>query len=128
MTTTNEGTQRDDLARELFIADNSNQPREASIVDWEWFEGAGKQRGQTEHYHNMAVGMIAAGYRKPRTITTVEELDALPEGTQIVDACERLALEETSIGCLEWVDRHGNSCHVELPAIVLHEPEAEVGA
>lgn len=61
---TTENTQRDELARELFIADNSNQSREQSLVDWEWFEGANNYRGRNEHYKNMAVGMIAAGYRK----------------------------------------------------------------
>lgn len=30
--------------------------------------------------------ILAAGYRKPRTITTVEELDALPVGTIILDS------------------------------------------
>lgn len=69
----------------------------------------------------LADAILAAGYRKPRTITTAEELDALAEGTQIVDQCERLTLEETSIQFLEWVDRHGNACHVELPATILEE-------
>jgi hypothetical protein len=67
--------------------------------------------------------ILAAGYRKPRTITTSAELDALTEGATIVDMAERLTLEETSFGCLEWVDRHGNACWVELPATVL--PEAD---
>jgi hypothetical protein len=70
-----------------------------------------------------AQAILAAGYNKPRTVTTVEELDALPEGTTIVDQAERLTLEETSMSCLEWVDRHGNACHVELPATVLFTPE-----
>ena len=69
-----------------------------------------------------ADAILAAGYTKPRTITTDAELDALPEGTCIVDQAERLTLEETSIQQLEWVDRHGNACWVELPATVLHEP------
>jgi hypothetical protein len=68
--------------------------------------------------------LAAAGYVKPRMITTSEELDALTEGTTIVDMAERLTLEETSFGCLEWVDRHGNACWVELPATVLPEPKS----
>ena len=49
--------------------------------------------------------ILAAGYRKPRTITTVEELDALPYESVIVDAydtpyvCERHKLDGT---CNEW--------------------------
>ena len=57
-------TQRDELARELFIADNSNQSREQSIVDWEWFEATDNYRGRIQHYKDMAAGMIAAGYSK----------------------------------------------------------------
>ena len=72
----------------------------------------------------IANAILAAGYSKPRTITTAEELDALPEGTRIVDKAELLTLEETSMECLEWVDRHGNACHVELHATVLYIPEA----
>jgi hypothetical protein len=71
-----------------------------------------------------ADAILASGYSKPRTINTSEELDALTEGTTIVDMAERLTLEETSFGCLEWVDRHGNACWVELPATVLHEPKS----
>jgi len=36
----------------------------------------------------IAEAILAAGYRKPRTVTTVEELDALPAGTLI--ACLNL--------------------------------------
>jgi hypothetical protein len=34
----------------------------------------------------LAHATIAAGYRKPRTITTAEELDALPVGSAVLDA------------------------------------------
>lgn len=34
-----------------------------------------------------AEAILAAGWTKPRTITTVEELDALPEGTLISTPC-----------------------------------------
>ena len=33
----------------------------------------------------MADAILAAGYRKPRTVTTVEELDALPVGSVVLD-------------------------------------------
>ena len=32
-----------------------------------------------------AGGLIAAGYRKPRTVTTAAELDALPVGSVVLD-------------------------------------------
>lgn len=34
----------------------------------------------------IADAILAAGYSKPRTITTAEELDALPEGSAVLDA------------------------------------------
>lgn len=53
--------------------------------------------------HTMAAvdAMLAAGYSKPRTITTVEELDALPFYSVITDAydtpyvCEKHRLDGT---------------------------------
>lgn len=57
-------TARDDLARELFIGDNFNQPREASIADWEYFHAEGRFQGRVEHYEVMANAVLAAGYRK----------------------------------------------------------------
>ena len=80
-------------------------------------------RDDSATWGDYADAILAAGYIKPRTITTVEDLDAMPEGTQIVDLSERLTLEETSLTYLEWVDRHGNACHVQLPATVLYSPE-----
>jgi hypothetical protein len=56
--------EREELALELFIGDNSNQPRETSIQDWTWFRVAGKAQGQVEHYKAMAAHILAAGYRK----------------------------------------------------------------
>jgi hypothetical protein len=32
----------------------------------------------------LATAILAAGYRKPRTITTIEELDALPDMTVVM--------------------------------------------
>lgn len=57
-------TQRDELARELFIADNFNQPREQSVVDWDWFVSTPRFAVRVEHYKNMAEGAIANGWAK----------------------------------------------------------------
>ena len=54
----------EELARELFIGDNSSQPRETSIQDWRWFEVARKAQGQVEHYRGMAAHVLAMGYGK----------------------------------------------------------------
>lgn len=76
--------ERDEMARELFIADNFNQPREQSIVDWQWFMETPRFTVRIERYKAMAEGVISAGYAKPRQITTVEELDALPVGSVVL--------------------------------------------
>ena len=64
------------------------------------------------------------GYRKPSTITTIEELDALPDGSAVLDG----------VVCVKRADGYWNfsdlagvyaSASITLPATVLHEPEAE---
>ena len=70
--------------------------------------------------------IIRAGWRPPaRTVTTVEELDALPVGSIVRDV-ERAALDE------KWDDNMWaevgyeptfSSSSIHTPAIVLYEPE-----
>ena len=74
----------------------------------------------------MADAIIAAGWRPPaRTVTTVEELDALPKESVVRNA------ERTEL-CEKWHDNKWwemgneysfNSDGVALPATVLYEPE-----
>lgn len=76
-----------------------------------------------------ADAILAAGYRKPRTITTVEELDALALDSVILDADDMTLqldyiLNDPSIKFWSQPgseDRHGNG-YVTLPATVLWEP------
>lgn len=60
----------------------------------------------------LASKLLAAGYRKPRAITTVEELDALPYGTAVahdegwgITVAQRHAedLRWYVTGCLEYI-------------------------
>lgn len=124
-------TARDELALELFIGDNANQPRETSIQDWTWFESARKAQGQVEHYKAMAEHALAAGYRKPRTITTAEELDTLPVGSVVLDRTGDVARRFSGGWRTTVMEPDGSAwlsaCmeDADLPAKVLHEPEAE---
>lgn len=123
--------ERDELALELFIADNYNQSREQSVVDWEWFNATDKFRGRIEHYKTMALGAIEAGYVKPRTITTVEELDDLGRNAAVLAAngavlvndgesdIQWASFAEDAFGGPVWID----PVDVKLPATVLFEPE-----
>lgn len=67
--------------------------------------------------------ILAAGYRRPRTITTAEELDALAEGSAVLTNTVWLRVHSNH-GFLVWgcVGSHGiyRSNDVSLPATVLH--------
>jgi hypothetical protein len=69
-----------------------------------------------------ADAILAAGYRKPRTITTAEELDALPLNTIILDA-EGLPLHKDDSDRVEEWCYGDNAVDVDLPATVLYEPQ-----
>ena len=74
--------------------------------------------------------ILAAGYRKPRTITTAEELDALPEGTVVLSESYHSGVDGMALSFQRWYDgdwhRGGRSgsTHPDnfLPATVLYEP------
>lgn len=75
---------------------------------------------------NMADAILAAGYRKPRQVTTVEELDALPFGSVVLDADRATA---TRLDADYW-EVAGYASHfridaITLPATVLHVGGAE---
>ena len=59
-----EAVERDGLALELFIADNSNQSRERSIEDWKWLNEHGHMRDRIEHYFLMATTVLKLGYSR----------------------------------------------------------------
>lgn len=115
-------SERDELAMELFIGDNFNQPREASIADWEYFQDSNNFQGRVEHYEVMAGHILAAGYRKPRTISTHQERATLKPGTICVDR----AGNAWKRGFGSWVGTgEGGPLYDEenLTLTVLHEPE-----
>ena len=114
-TTTN--TQRDELA--LFLANHDTT--------------TGNFSSRFTAYEGRADAILAAGYRKPRTITTVEELDALPMGAAILDTLRAVWVNDGDTvapwaslgeGNLEggpiWVSAED----IALPATVLYAPEA----
>lgn len=79
----------------------------------------------------IADALLTAGYRKPRTITTAEELDALPGESVIRDAGGMVFEKDFIIGDPSdwwWIepDREGRQTNsaIALPATVLHTPGA----
>lgn len=86
-----------------------------------------REFGPATQDYQLADELIAAGYRKPRTITTVEELDALAEGSMILDGDPDVCSKNKSgtWKCLsdpEW-SHDSEIVGGSLPATVLYEPE-----
>jgi hypothetical protein len=91
-------------------------------------------------YRKMDLGEAAArfvdeelrsrGWVKPRTITTAEELDALPNGTVVLSIGYHSDVDGTAISFQRWYDgdwhrgARSGSTHPDnfLPVTVLHEP------
>jgi hypothetical protein len=71
---------------------------------------------------DLADALTAAGYRKPRTITTAEELDALPEGSVTLDRTGDVQ-KRTYEGWMSTGAEEPN--YVALPATAIYEPEAD---
>lgn len=116
-------TQREELARDIFVADNSSIP---SAGD-EWDTFCAVIDAPLSHYaYGIADGLITKGYRKPRAITTVEELDALPD--EIILRSGGVTYEHHD-GWFHGVDGSNVVAEsISLPAAILWEPEAEVAA
>lgn len=72
--------------------------------------------------------ILAAGYRKPREVTTTEELDALPIGSVVRSAREGIFEKANYHGDAEFpfwlvtgMNREFGNQAIPLPATVLHE-------
>ncbi|MGY2747237.1 hypothetical protein [Arthrobacter sp. UYCu723] len=79
-------SERDELARAVYIAASPSAEADAQY-DWNYLQTRtlrAKERALAEQYR-IADALLAAGYRKPRTISSVEELDALPAKSAILD-------------------------------------------
>ena len=68
-----------------------------------------------------AEAILAAGYRKPRVVTTVEELYELPIGSAIVDATDLVYVRDSGGRKPCKVAQAGEFAFVSLPAMVLYE-------
>lgn len=81
-----------------------------------------------EYLDDLTKPLERAGYSKPRTVTTVEELDALPVGSVILDPIG-LSLHKNEF--TGWCASNGAKditaemlAYEALPATVLYEPTA----
>jgi len=83
-----------------------------------------RSQDEIDRTRKTADAILAAGYSKPRTITTEAELDALPSGSVILDSSgEPNVLHDNG-----WVLPGGGGGYTtwavaqNLPAMVLYEP------
>lgn len=72
----------------------------------------------------IANAILAAGYRRPREVTTAAELDALPVGSVVRSSAGTIACKcEATRGVVFGDDRSFPWLKLATPATVLHEPE-----
>ncbi|WP_309073245.1 hypothetical protein [Paenarthrobacter sp.] len=67
-----------------------------------------------------ADAVLAAGYRKPRRITTRKEVEALPVDTVLLS--DTIAYQNCGDDLWAAAGRFYGSTQITLPAYVLHEP------
>ena len=98
----------------------------ATVIRAEYIRAIDRKR-PSDCFTAPADAIIAAGYRKPRTITTREELDELPSGSVVVLADgEPNVLHDNG-----WVLPNGPGGYTSwaiaqsLPATVVYEPESK---
>lgn len=87
------------------------------------------EANQTTFEHNLtyhrstAKDLLAAGYYRPRTITTLDELDALPDGAVILDEDNDVSRRRGGLWCgHETAALTSVRMAKFLPAAVLLEP------
>lgn len=119
---------RDDLARLIFVADNWKQSEADSLNDWDAWTGGGKD----SYAHRTADAILAAGWVKPRTITTRAEANSLPDRSAFITPGEIIFRKWENYygeGKHAWERELGQMVPAEMlsesghfPAVVLHEP------
>ena len=74
--------------------------------------------------YKLADGLLEAGYRKPRTITTREEVYALTEGAVLIDSAGDVAQLRGGLWCGYEASPMAPQRQAKyLPATVIHEGE-----
>jgi hypothetical protein len=113
--------ERDELAALIYAAEPWANGTAYNAKPYEWEE---LDADDKENFTPLADAILAAGYRRPRTITTVEELDALGLRSIVRDG-DGETWELTDNGWRYWVygDEAFTSHGLTFPATVLHEPE-----
>ena len=88
-------------------------------------EAMGEQR-RNVIAHGIAMGLEDAGWSKPRTVNSIEEAEALPDGSAIItDGEVAIALTDCTLPVRIWDTGDGVQCtshFLALPVTVLFTP------
>lgn len=113
-------SERDELARIVYEIEpwSSGTSYDAKPLLWSELD-----EDDQANYLPHADAILASGYRKPRTITTAEELDALPIGAIALDSAEWLFRKQIDF---RYVAAGSGGLYsaaaIDFPATVLYEP------
>lgn len=116
------------------MSDTEARDQLADLIEWaETDTYATSQPDGMARTTILADAILAAGFRPPaRTVTTVEELDALPDRSVIV-AADCAILQCVGSGQPDWdgnvwqdeESRWLGSTDIDLPATVIYEPKED---
>jgi hypothetical protein len=116
---------RDDLALDIFLADNSSIPEGELLQDW-----ADAPDQHRPYAQNIADGLLGKGYRKPRTITERHE-DNGPDALaplSVVLSNGKPAIMQHDGTFMDYDGSSWDTWEMTYPLTVIHEPEAVVAA
>lgn len=77
-----------------------------------------------DQYRKMADAVLAAGYRKPAVVATVDELKSLPDKSVVLDSLGCVARCDTGVWYCPGSEWFVHPEAIALPAIVLYRGEA----
>ena len=103
--------EREELAWKIFSLDNATIPDKELRKDFPH---------ESEYAFHIAEGLIESGYRKPRLITTPEELGALPRDSVVLS--QTIAYQNCGDDTWTAIGRYFHSSQISVPANVIHEP------
>lgn len=107
--------EREALAWDIFSIDNAAVPDDALRQDFPQ---------EADYAFHIAEGLIESGYRKPRTVTTRDEVLALHEGAVLLDSAGDVAQLRGGLWCGYEASPMSPSRQAKyIPATVLHEGE-----
>lgn len=108
-------TKRDELAEIIYDSNRANT--QVDLMDNRRLNGS-----QLAWAGYAADGLLAAGYRKPRAITQLQELGSVATGAVLIDA---LGQVWHKLGPAKYESTSGLLClePTRLPATVVHEPD-----